>query len=109
AHWGFPKGHIEAGESEKETAVRETKEETGLDIDIIDGFSCKSEYTIQGKVEKAVVIFLAKARNNNVVKQEEEIDEFIWVDFNAAMRMLKFENDRNILIKAKEYIEKNNI
>lgn len=109
AHWGFPKGHIEAGESEKETAVRETKEETGLDIDIIDGFSCKSEYTIQGKVEKAVIIFLARAKNTNVVKQEEEIDEFVWVDFNTAMRMLKFENDRNILIKAKEYICRNNI
>lgn len=109
AHWGFPKGHIEQGESEKETAIRETKEETGIDIDIVDGFSCKSEYTIQGKVEKAVVIFLAKAKNNNVVKQDEEIDEYIWVDFGAAMRMLKFENDRNILIKAKEYIDRNNI
>lgn len=109
AHWGFPKGHIEEGESEKETAIRETKEETGIDIDIVDGFSCKSEYTIQGKVEKAVVIFLAKAKNNRVVKQDEEIDEYIWVDFGAAMRMLKFENDRNILIKAKEYIDRNNI
>lgn len=109
AHWGFPKGHIEAGESEKETAVRETKEETGLDIDIIDGFSCKSEYTIQGRVEKAVVIFLARAKNTEVVKQEEEIDEYIWVDFNSAFKMLKFENDRNILMKAKEYIDKNNI
>lgn len=109
AHWGFPKGHIEEGESEKETAIRETKEETGIDIDIVDGFSCKSEYTIQGKVEKAVVIFLAKAKSNRVVKQDEEIDEYVWVDYNAALRMLKFENDRNILIKAKEYIDRNNI
>ena len=53
AHWGFPKGHIEPGETQHETAIRETKEETGLDISILDGFSCKSEYTIQGKVEKA--------------------------------------------------------
>ena len=105
AHWGFPKGHIEKGETQEETAVRETKEETGLDIDIIDGFSCKSEYTIQGRVEKAVIIYLAKARNNNVVIQEEEIDDFVWVGFDEALHMLRFENDKSILTKAIAFIK----
>lgn len=104
AHWGFPKGHIEKGETQEQTAVRETKEETGLDIDIIDGFSCKSEYTIQGRVEKAVIIFLAKARNSNVVIQEEEIDDYIWVDFDEALKMLRFENDKTILTKAISFL-----
>ena len=69
--WVQPGGHIEKGETQEETAIRETKEETGLDIDIIDGFSCKSEYTIQGRVEKAVIIFLAKAKTTDVTVQEE--------------------------------------
>ena len=109
AHWGFPKGHIEKGETQEETAIRETKEETGLDISLIDGFSCKSEYTIQGKVEKAVIIFLARAESTDVTIQEEEIDEFIWVDFVNAAAMLKFENDKSILAKAVAFIDENGI
>lgn len=109
AHWGFPKGHIEPGETQEETAIRETKEETGLDISLIDGFSCKSEYTIQGKVEKAVVIFLGRSENQKVTMQEEEIEEYIWTDFRNAMSMLKFENDKNILRKAMSFITANNI
>ncbi len=104
AHWGFPKGHIEKGETQEETAIRETKEETGLDIDIVDGFSCRSEYTIQGRVEKAVVIFLAFAKNTDVSIQEEEIDDYIWVDLSDALKMLKFENDRGILKQAVDFI-----
>lgn len=109
AHWGFPKGHIEPGETQHETAIRETKEETGLDISILDGFSCKSEYTIQGKVEKAVVIFLAESTSRDVVMQEEEIEEFIWTDFSSALGLLRFENDKNILKKAAGFLSANNI
>lgn len=109
AHWGFPKGHIEKGETQEETAIRETKEETGLDISLIDGFSCKSEYTIQGKVEKAVIIFLAKSESTDVTIQKEEIDEFIWVDFKSASAMLKFENDKSILSKAIAFIDEHGI
>ena len=54
SHWGFPKGHMEKGEDEKATARREVLEETGIHIDIIDGFRYKSEYTIRGRIEKSV-------------------------------------------------------
>lgn len=108
AHWGFPKGHIEKGETQEETAIRETKEETGLDIEIIDGFSCKSEYTIQGRVEKAVIIFLAKAQTTDVTVQEEEIDEYIWADFDSALKMLRFDNDKSILTKAIAFLDREN-
>jgi 8-oxo-dGTP pyrophosphatase MutT (NUDIX family) len=37
-HWGFPKGHVEEGESVEKTAIREVKEETGLDFDLVEGF-----------------------------------------------------------------------
>lgn len=43
--WGFPKGHVEAGETEKETAKREILEETGLNISLIEGFRTKVEYS----------------------------------------------------------------
>ena len=37
-YWSFPKGHVEKGETEEETAIREIKEETGLDVEIVDSF-----------------------------------------------------------------------
>ncbi len=105
AHWGFPKGHIEAGETKEDTAIREVREETGLKIKIIDGFSSKSEYKIQGKIEKNVTIFIAKALTNQIHLQEEEIDDSIWQNYDAAYKLLRFDNDKTILKDAHAFLE----
>ncbi len=105
AHWGFPKGHIEAGETKEETAVREVLEETGLNIEILPGFMKYSEYTIQGKIEKSVSIFLGRALNLDYKIQEEEIEECGWYTFNEAMNILNYENDKYILTEAERYFE----
>ena len=47
--WSFPKGHVEAGENEYQTAIRETKEETGIDVKIENGFRMESIYLIGKK------------------------------------------------------------
>ena len=60
-------------------------------------------------MEKAVVIFLAESTDREVVMQEEEIEEFIWTDFSSAMSMLRFENDKNILKKAADFLSANSI
>lgn len=105
AHWGFPKGHIEAGESEEDTAIREVFEETGLNIKIVPGFVKKSEYTIQGKIEKSVSIFLAETDECDYRLQEEEIEECGWFAYEDALRILNYENDKYILSEAKRYLE----
>ncbi len=107
AHWGFPKGHIEMDETEKETAMREVFEETGINIKIISGFYQSSEYTIQGKIEKSVVIFLAEANNIDYKIQEEEIEECGWFDYESAMKTLNYENDKRILLLAQQYLDEN--
>ena len=109
AHWGFPKGHIEPGETNEETAIREVLEETGLHIEIIHGFSKSSEYTIQGKIEKSVVIFLARTSESKYNIQVEEIEECGWFDYESAMATLNYDNDKRILIDAQQYITDNNI
>ncbi len=108
-HWGFPKGHMERGETPEETAKREVLEEAGINIEIIPDFSSKSDYTIQGKVEKSVTIFLAKTEDTKTVIQKEEIDDYIWLNIDKAMDALKFENDKTILKNAKRFIEKHKI
>lgn len=107
AHWGFPKGHIEQGETQEETAIREVLEETGLNIEILPGFVKKSEYTIQGRIEKSVSIFLAKTEETSYSLQEEEIEECGWFGYEEALKTLNYENDKIILKEANEYIYKN--
>lgn len=103
-YWSFPKGHIEYGENEQQTALREIKEETGLDVVIFDGFREISEYCPFGKIRKRVVFFLAQAFTDNVKIQEEEIDSYIWVDLQQARKLCSYENDLRIVEKAETAI-----
>ena len=105
-HWGFPKGHVEKGETFEQTAMRE---ETGIHIQILPQFASKSEYTIQGKVEKTVTIYLAKTRDTQTTIQREEIEDYIWLNFDKAMDTLRFINDRNILQSAHDFLVKQHI
>lgn len=108
-HWGFPKGHVEHGETDHQTAYREVLEETGIKISIHPDFVTKSQYTIQGKVEKNVSIFLAATQDTQTIIQKEEIEDYIWLGYDRALGKLRFENDRNILTKAYVYLKDKSI
>lgn len=103
-YWSFPKGHIEQSENEQQTALREIKEETGLDVTLKKGFREISEYCPFGKIRKRVVFFLAQAFTDNVKIQEEEIDSYIWVDLQQARKMCTYDNDLRIIEKAETSI-----
>lgn len=109
AHWGFPKGHIEDGESDEDTAKREVFEEAGLHIRIIPGFKSRSEYSIQGRIEKEVLIFLASTNDTNTHIQPEEIEDYIWLSYENALKTLNYQNDKVIFEKAKAFLEENNL
>lgn len=106
SHWGFPKGHMERGETCEQTARREVLEETGVHIELIEGFSAESDYRIGGKVDKKVRIFLASTEDTEIIRQVEEIEECVWIDYDGALRLLKFDNDRQILKKAYRYMSR---
>ena len=77
-HWSFPKGHVEAGESERQTALREVREETGLRIKLVSGFRHSVEYAPKPGVQKQVVYFLGYEIGGLLRPQEEEISELRW-------------------------------
>ena len=97
-------GHFEHGESPEECLLREVKEETGLDIDLEGDFRQSVEYYPKPNVKKQVVYFLGHARNDHVVRQEEEIGETRWIPLEQAHTWVTFRNDKNLISKAKKIL-----
>ncbi|MGN0696133.1 MAG: bis(5'-nucleosyl)-tetraphosphatase [Oscillospiraceae bacterium] len=104
-HWSFPKGHVEEGETEVETALREIKEETDIDVMIDPTFRETVTYFPKKETQKVVVYFMAKAKNFDFTPQETEIADIRWVDICHAASMLTYENDKTIVSKAKNAIK----
>lgn len=102
--YSFPKGHVELRENEKQTAIREIKEETDLDVEILDGFREVSDYCPFGKIRKRVVFFLAISKSNRIKIQESEIDSYTWVPLKEAEKGCTYDNDRRIISKVRKYI-----
>jgi 8-oxo-dGTP pyrophosphatase MutT (NUDIX family) len=104
--WGFPKGHVENGESEIETAAREIFEETGIKkLKFVGNFRQEDVYLINSAigestghlVEKHSVYFLALALESTLSFDEEEISRLEWVDIKKAQEILPFDNQKKII------------
>lgn len=105
-YWSFPKGHVEKGETEEQTAIREIKEETGLDVEIVDSFREVSDYCPFGRIKKRVVFFMAQTFSTDVKVQKEEIDSYIWVDLEDVHNKCTYDNDLRVIKKAREYVSR---
>ncbi|MGN0631574.1 MAG: bis(5'-nucleosyl)-tetraphosphatase [Ruminococcus sp.] len=103
-HWSFPKGHMEGDETEIETALREIKEETSLDVLIDPTFRETVSYYPKRDTLKTVVYFIARAKNYDFTPQAEEIADIRWVDIGYASNILSYDNDKHIVSKAKAAI-----
>ncbi len=103
-HWAFPKGHVEGAETETETALREIKEETGIDVDLDPSFREVVSYSPKRDVMKDVIYFLGKAKNFDYVPQKEEVAQIKWVEINLAHSLLSYDNDKQLVTKAKPFI-----
>lgn len=107
-YWVFPKGHMEAGESEHDTALREVKEETGLEVTFVEGFRMLDEHNLarEGRPNtiKQTVYFLAKFENQMFVPQEAEILKIALMDYETAMETLQIESFKQILAQAHRFL-----
>ena len=111
---GFPRGSIEEGETERQAAQREIKEETGLDVQFLEGFREQIHwfYRREGDtVSKNLILFLAQAKNDQVRVSDEHVG-YKWLTFEQAIDQIKFENPRRVLRRAQDFlfnIERNSL
>ena len=104
--WGFPKGHVEEGESERETALREIYEEVGIRPRLIDGFREESRYMLpRSTIRKTVVLFLAEYENQKIHPQKEELIDAPLLSYEEALTRLPHEDTRRILTAAHLFIQ----
>ena len=104
-HVSIPKGHVEEGETEVETAAREILEETGLTAGIDTDFRHEVTYSPEPGVKKTVVFFAAAADSTSAVRpQPEEVSALKWMRIEDAIREVTYDTDKEVLRHAAAYI-----
>jgi 8-oxo-dGTP pyrophosphatase MutT (NUDIX family) len=108
-NWGFPKGHVEAGETDVQAAQREVEEETGIPIaaqKLLEGFEDDTDYRFRRGhvlVEKDVRFFLIETHSRDV-KISREHSGFAWLPYGPALDRVSFEGPRRILQAAHSFV-----
>ncbi|OAD52275.1 Bis(5'-nucleosyl)-tetraphosphatase [asymmetrical] [Eufriesea mexicana] len=109
-HWSPPKGHVDPGESDMETALRETKEEAGLlpnDLNIFENVKQELNYEANGK-PKIVIYWLAELLNiDKVIQLSCEHQAYKWLPLEEARSIAKYQDMQDTLKKFNDYITKN--
>jgi len=108
-HWDFVKGKMESGESPLVTAIRETKEETGIiDVKFLDYFEEWIQYNFQFEgelVQKKVVFFLGETKTKDIKISHEHLN-YTWMDYSTAMEKITFDNAKTVLSKSYALLSK---
>ena len=102
--WGFPKGHVEEGETEEQTAIREVKEETNIDVQVDSSKRYVMHYKTDKGKYKEVVFFIGKKMGGYLRMQPEEIIEAGWFDYEDALKIISYDNTRDLF---KQVIKEN--
>jgi ADP-ribose pyrophosphatase len=96
--WSFPKGHVEQGEESIQTMAREIKEETGLDVKILQNLP-SLDYIHPNGNNISTKMFLVQSEDDSKAKIENSGDDIGWVEINEVSKTLSYDN-------LKEYFEK---
>jgi 8-oxo-dGTP diphosphatase len=110
--WQLPKGIVDPGETTELTAIREVREEAGIETELIDLIETvqywyqRVQYGKRIRYHKYVHFYLLQYRAGDVADHDHEIAESRWVGFDEALEMLAFQSERNVVEKARARIEK---
>ena len=104
-HISIPKGHMEGQETEEETAVREIREETGLEVELDTAFRHAVRYSPRAGIEKEVVFFTAQLTGGEMQNQECEVSALEWLPYDRAVEAVTYRTDKEVLAHASAYLE----
>ncbi len=109
--WQLPKGIVDPGESPEVTALREVREEAGVETDrlaLIETIEYWYRSVRNGKpvrYHKFVHFYLLQYRNGDVSRHDHEVEEARWVSLEEALEMLEFKSEREVVEKARAMLE----
>ena len=105
-HISFPKGHVEGNETEEETAIREVKEETGIDIEITSNKKYYVQYETDNNSIEKVTYFIGKMIGGKLNPQLSEISSCYFEDENKVSDLITYDNDREMYLDVLNDIKK---
>ena len=108
-HCGLPKGHIEPGETETQTALREIREETGITARIIDGFCLEVSYQKRSCLQKHLTCFLAAYDNQYTPSHTSAVQDVLLLPYVEAYAALSYPTSKELLEKAHQFLLNNGI
>ena len=103
-HTSIPKGHVEGNETEEETAIREIREETGLEVRLDTVFRHDIYYSPGEGIMKQVIFFAAEAVSGDMRNQECEVTSLEWLPYDRAIAAMTYESDKDVLSHAAVYL-----
>jgi ADP-ribose pyrophosphatase YjhB (NUDIX family) len=105
--WSLPKGHIEAGETAEEAAVREVEEETGIIGRVVAPLGTIDFWFVaeDRRVHKTVHHFLLRALGGELSDSDVEVSEVAWVPLEELESRLAYADERRLIRRATELLE----
>ena len=109
--WDFPKGHIKPEDTDElTTAIRELKEETGIDADKlnpVEGFRNENTYINPNGVNRKIILFLARCDTDPILSDEHTAYE--WADLEKAKELLHFQGGQDAVTRASKFLHEKKV